>query len=76
MHGDNHKLSGGFAHFLLRPFHTTVECTSKPDQTISHLSRIDRNAHSIRFHVNPLREVNWPDLMRISSISKKRRTVS
>ena len=54
----------------LKPFHITVECTSKPDQTISHLNWIDRNAYSILLHVIPLRGVNWPDLMRISSISK------
>jgi len=45
----------------LRPFHTTVECASKPDQTISRLNWIDCIVHSIWLYVNPPWEMNWPD---------------
>ena len=58
------------------PVHTTVECTSKPDQTISHLDQIDYNAHLVRLHVNPPWEVNWLDSMCITSISRGHHTVS
>ena len=54
----------------LRPFHTTLKSGVNPDSTISHLIWINCNMHSIRLQVNLLAEVNWPDSVRIRSISK------
>ena len=61
---------------VFRPYHTTVKCVSKPYQKISHLNQIDCNIHSIRLHVNPPREVNWPDSMHINFLSRGHHTVS
>ena len=48
----------------IKVFHSMVKSASKLDQTISHLSQIECNAHSIWLHVDR------PDLMRIRSVSK------